>query len=382
MVASLAAAGTGITWEQVQALAAGTVGRPHVAQALLDAGAVPSLQAAFTPEWIGTGGRHWAGKRELDVADAVRLVTGAGGVAVFAHPGAAARGRTVPDETYAELAAVGLAGLEVDHADHPPGTRAHLRGLAGELGLLVTGSSDFHGTRKPLALGSETTADEAYEQVLALATGTAGGRREPVLGLLADDLRRGLRHAVRHHGPARVHPAVPRPHRRPHAAHPAPARRPGGARLARRHRLFAVVGQQLLAYLGIGVPALQGAGGLLLLIVALELLTDNGEDPGEVKDVNVALVPLGTPLLAGPGAIVATIVFVQQADGLGDYTAIAAGILAIHLAVYLALRFSVGITQVLREAGILLLTRISGLLLSAIAVQLVADAVRGFVQAP
>ncbi len=142
--------------------------------------------------------------------------------------------------------------------------------------------------------------------------------------------------------------------------------------------LFAVLGQQILGYLHIGVPALQGAGGLLLLIVALELLTDNGEDPSEVKDVNVALVPLGTPLLAGPGAIVATIVFVQQAQHLGDYTAIAAGIVAIHLAVYLALRFSVGITKVLKEAGILLLTRISGLLLLAIAVQLVADAVIGF----
>ena len=145
--------------------------------------------------------------------------------------------------------------------------------------------------------------------------------------------------------------------------------------------LFAVLGQQILGYLHIGVPALQGAGGLLLLIVALELLTDNGEDPSEVKDVNVALVPLGTPLLAGPGAIVATIVFVQQAQHLGDYTAIGAGIVAIHLAVYLALRFSVGITRVLKEAGILLLTRILGLPLSAIAVQLVADAVIGFVRA-
>ena len=72
--------------------------------------------------------------------------------------------------------------------------------------------------------------------------------------------------------------------------------------------------------------------------------------------------------------------FVQQADGLGDYTAIAGGILAVHLLVYLALRFSVGITRVIREAGIVLLTRISGLLLSAIAVQLVADSVRGFIE--
>ena len=143
--------------------------------------------------------------------------------------------------------------------------------------------------------------------------------------------------------------------------------------------LFAVLGQQILAYLGIGIPALQGAGGLLLMIVALELLTDRAEDPSEVRDVNVALVPLGTPLLAGPGAIVATIVFVQAADGISDYVAIAAGIVAVHLLVYLSLRFSVGITRIIREAGIVLLTRISGLLLSAIAVQLVADSVRAFV---
>jgi multiple antibiotic resistance protein len=144
--------------------------------------------------------------------------------------------------------------------------------------------------------------------------------------------------------------------------------------------LFAVLGQQILEYLGIGIPALQGAGGLLLMIVALELLTDRAEDPSEVRDVNVALVPLGTPLLAGPGAIVATIVFVQQADGIDAYLAIAAGIVAVHLMVFLSLRFSVVITRVIREAGIVLLTRISGLLLSAIAVQLVADSVRAFVK--
>lgn len=146
--------------------------------------------------------------------------------------------------------------------------------------------------------------------------------------------------------------------------------------------LFALLGQQILAYLGIGIPALQGAGGLLLLLVALELLTDKQDDPSEVDNVNVALVPLGTPLLAGPGAIVATIVFVRQADGVAQYVAIAAGIVAVHLLVYLSLRFSVTITRLIREAGIVLLTRISGLLLSAIAVQLVADSVRGFVGTP
>jgi multiple antibiotic resistance protein len=145
--------------------------------------------------------------------------------------------------------------------------------------------------------------------------------------------------------------------------------------------LFAVLGQQILSYLGIGIPALQGAGGLLLTIVALELLTDKQDDPSEIDDVNVALVPLGTPLLAGPGAIVATIVFVQQADGSAQYLAIAAGIVAVHFLVFLSLFFSVAITKLIRESGIVLLTRIAGLLLSAIAVQLIANSVKGFIAA-
>jgi hypothetical protein len=173
IVAQLSAAGTGVTWAQVQDLAAGTVGRPHVAQALVARGLVATVADAFTPQWIGTGGRYWAGKLELDVVDAIRLVAAAGGVTVFAHPGAAARGRTVPDAVYAELAAAGLDGLEVDHADHPPATREHLRGIAAGLGLLVTGSSDYHGRNKAVALGEQTTDGPAYDELVARATGAA-----------------------------------------------------------------------------------------------------------------------------------------------------------------------------------------------------------------
>lgn len=142
---------------------------------------------------------------------------------------------------------------------------------------------------------------------------------------------------------------------------------------------FAVFGQQILDYLGIGIPALQGAGGLLLLLVALDLLTGRAEDPQQVEDVNVALVPLGTPLLAGPGAIVATIVFVRRSDGWMDYLALALAILAVHVTLFLSLRFSGGIIRVIRDSGIVLVSRIAGLLLSAIAVQLVADSVLGFI---
>jgi multiple antibiotic resistance protein len=141
---------------------------------------------------------------------------------------------------------------------------------------------------------------------------------------------------------------------------------------------FALLGQQILRYLGITVAALQGAGGLLLILVALELLTGKQTRDAEVPDVNVAFVPLGTPLLAGPGAIVATIVFVRRAHGFDDGLAIALGILAVHVVLYLSLRFSTVILRVVRDAGVSLITRISGLLLSAIAVQLVADSAIAF----
>jgi multiple antibiotic resistance protein len=143
--------------------------------------------------------------------------------------------------------------------------------------------------------------------------------------------------------------------------------------------IFAVAGQTILDYLHVSLPALQGAGGLLLVLVALELLTGKTDDPGQQTTSNIALVPLGTPLLAGPGAIVATMLFVKRADGLADQSAIAVGIVATMIAVWLALRFSGGIVHVLRPSGIEVLTRIAGLLLAAIAVQLIADAVSAFV---
>ena len=106
----------------------------------------------------------------------------------------------------------------------------------------------------------------------------------------------------------------------------------------------------------------------------------NEKEPTANQDVNVALVPLGTPLLAGPGAIVATMLFVRRADQFTDYVAIALGIVAVMVAVWLVLRYSGIIVKVLRPGGIEVLTRIAGLLLAAIAVQLIADAVAAFVE--
>lgn len=148
--------------------------------------------------------------------------------------------------------------------------------------------------------------------------------------------------------------------------------------------LFAIGGEAILSYLGIGIPALQGAGGLLLLLIALDLLTGRGTaEPEAVEDVNIALVPLGTPLLAGPGAIAATIVFVRQADASGNsggYIALGAAILAVHLILWLCLRYSGVVIRVIKDSGILLLAKIAGLLLAAIAVQLIAESVKGFIQ--
>ncbi|MEU3645413.1 MarC family protein [Lentzea sp. NPDC034063] len=144
--------------------------------------------------------------------------------------------------------------------------------------------------------------------------------------------------------------------------------------------LFAVAGNSILAYMHIGIPALQGAGGLLLLLIALDLLTGKGAtNHPEVEDVNIALVPLGTPLLAGPGAIAATIVFVRQADGWGSYFALAAAIVAVHLVLLGTLRSAGLLIKVFKESGILLMAKIAGLLLAAIAVQLVASSVAGFI---
>jgi multiple antibiotic resistance protein len=143
--------------------------------------------------------------------------------------------------------------------------------------------------------------------------------------------------------------------------------------------LFAFFGQRILDYLGISLPALQCAGGLLLLLVALELLTGKEEELTAAQDSNIALVPLGTPLLAGPGAIVATMLFVKEIDGIADLLAVALGIIGVHATLWLAMRYSLPILRLIRDGGVLLVTRIAGLLLSAIAVQLVADAVRAFI---
>jgi predicted metal-dependent phosphoesterase TrpH len=172
MVARLQELGVPVTWEQVAAIAGdGSVGRPHIATAMVDLGVVPDVSAAFTEQWLANDGRAYVPKHELDPFDAVRLVKAAGGVTVFAHPGAHKRGETVPEPVIAELATAGLDGLEIDHADHDEPTRARLRVLAADLGLLATGSSDYHGSRKAIPLGACVTDPEVYREIARRATG-------------------------------------------------------------------------------------------------------------------------------------------------------------------------------------------------------------------
>lgn len=157
-----------ITWDDVlaQTEPGTTIGRPHLADALVASGVVSNRDEAFAT-MLRPGTRYYVGHYAPAAADVVRAVRDAGGVPVFAHPGADARGRIVPDSTIAELASAGLAGLEVDHRDHTPAMRDHLRDLAGALGLLVTGSSDYHGRGKLNRIGENTTAPEVLEAIEA-----------------------------------------------------------------------------------------------------------------------------------------------------------------------------------------------------------------------
>ena len=169
MVEALRGLGVGITWAQVEALAGGgVVGRPHIARAMTAAGVISSPEQAFTPEWIGTGGRAHVSRYAPDPQRAIRLIRAAGGVAVLAHPGAVSRGGKLSDQVIAGLAAVGMAGLEVAHPDHDRAERERLGDLATKLGLVPCGGSDDHGSLTGYRIGQETTAPQAYERLMSL----------------------------------------------------------------------------------------------------------------------------------------------------------------------------------------------------------------------
>lgn len=143
---------------------------------------------------------------------------------------------------------------------------------------------------------------------------------------------------------------------------------------------FALFGRVILTYTQVQIAALEGAGGLLLLLVSLQLLTGKTQEPNssERAKANVAFVPLGTPLLAGPGAIVATMLYVQRVHSPLNALALALAICAVAVAAWLSMRFAEVIHRLLTDNGVELLTRIAGLLLSAIAVQLIAESALAF----
>ena len=173
IVAALAAAGYPVSWERiVEKSEGGVVGRPHIARALVEVGAADSVDHAFAT-LLHHRSPYYVTKADTDVREGIALVRAAGGVPVFAHGLATKRGRVVGDDAIRAMVDAGLLGLEVDHPDHTEEERAHLRALAHELGLIVTGSSDYHGTNKTTPIGACTTDPAQFAALLAAGTGSA-----------------------------------------------------------------------------------------------------------------------------------------------------------------------------------------------------------------
>ena len=172
IVDRLVAAGYPISWQQVKDIAGdgAAVGRPHIGQALVQAGVVDSVTDAFA-HLLSDSSPYYVPKLEMRVERAVELIRQAGGVPVIAHPWARRRGPILDETALRSLVEPGLLGIEVDHPDHTPDDRARLAELADELGLLRTGSSDYHGTRKKVGLGAESTSPDSLERLLGQASG-------------------------------------------------------------------------------------------------------------------------------------------------------------------------------------------------------------------
>jgi hypothetical protein len=169
MVRRLQRLGYPVPVRRVRELArGGNIGRPHVAQALVEAGVIGTIKQAFTEELIGTHGRAHVEKHAIDPVEAVRLIKRAGGVAVLAHPALWRDGLPAPDEMIEEMVEAGLDGLEAGHPNHDAATRARYREMAARFGIAATGSSDCHGTRyDPVRMGSVRTDPEEFRKLQA-----------------------------------------------------------------------------------------------------------------------------------------------------------------------------------------------------------------------
>lgn len=173
MVDLLAADGYPVSYEEVLAAAEAdaSLGRPHIADVLVRNGVYGDRDEAFTGV-LASGSPYYVAYHVLDPVAMTELVVRAGGVPVLAHPFATARGRVISDELVEQMADAGLAGLEVDHRDHGRQEKEHAAALASRLGLLRTGSSDYHGTGKLNRLGENTTDPAVLEEILQRATGS------------------------------------------------------------------------------------------------------------------------------------------------------------------------------------------------------------------
>jgi predicted metal-dependent phosphoesterase TrpH len=164
MVERLRELGIKVDFERVREIAGeAAIVRPHIAQAMVEAGVVETEKEAFE-RYIGDGGPGHVAKHALDPVDAVALIRAAGGVCVLAHPGMWSDQSSVPDALIERMADAGMRGLEVDHPDHTPEARDHYRRLAGEIGLIATGGSDCHGVRyDPVRLGTSLCDPDAFD---------------------------------------------------------------------------------------------------------------------------------------------------------------------------------------------------------------------------
>ncbi len=182
MIGQLREAGVDISEQEVitQVGDSPAIGRPHIADVLVAKGVVADRTAAFQ-DWLGWGRPGYVTRYATATGTMVRIVTAAGGAAVIAHPWGRGSRRILDASTLADLQALGLVGIEVDHQDHDAADRQALRALAEELDLVVTGASDHHGTGKvDHELGCNTTSVEQYERLLAYAAQHAAAAGRPV----------------------------------------------------------------------------------------------------------------------------------------------------------------------------------------------------------
>ena len=159
-----------VSWDDVLAQTAegATIGRPHIADALVAKGLVPDRSAAFATILHWRGGYYRPHRAPLPV-DGVRLIREAGGVPVIAHPGARGPDHLFDEARISALVDAGLAGLEIDHRDNSAAAKVRWADVARRYGLITTGSSDYHGAGKPNRLGEHTTSLEQYQRILELA---------------------------------------------------------------------------------------------------------------------------------------------------------------------------------------------------------------------